>query len=43
MASVVIKEMMLGANVTSDEDMAQYIMKSSYQDWHAFCTCRVGK
>jgi hypothetical protein len=42
MASVVIKETMPGATFTSDEDMPQYIMKSSYQDLHASCTCRMG-
>jgi len=32
-----------GTNVTSDEDILQYIMASSYQNWHASCTCRMGK
>jgi choline dehydrogenase len=43
MASVVVEEVMPGANVTSDKDILQYIMKSSYQNWHASCTCRMGK
>jgi len=32
-----------GENITSDEDILQYIMASSYQNWHASCTCRMGK
>lgn len=36
-------EFMPGANVTSDEGILDYIMKSSYQNWHASCTCRMGK
>lgn len=36
-------EYMPGDNVTSDEDILEYIMKTSYQNWHASCTCRMGR
>lgn len=39
MQPILIKEYMPGANVTSDEDILNYIMKSAYQNWHASCTC----
>lgn len=34
---------MPGPNVTSDKAILDYIMNSSYQNWHASCTCRMGK
>ena len=37
------QEYMPGPNVTSDADILAYIEKSSYQNWHASCTCRMGK
>ncbi|KAF2126306.1 GMC oxidoreductase [Dothidotthia symphoricarpi CBS 119687] len=43
MRSIVIEESMPGANVTSDEAILEYIMASSYQNWHASCTCRMGR
>lgn len=43
MRPVAIEEVMPGANVTSDKDILQYIMESSYQNWHASCTCRMGR
>lgn len=43
MKPIVIEEYMPGANVTSDEGILDYIMQSSYQNWHASCTCRMGK
>lgn len=36
-------EYMPGPNVTSDEAILEYIEQSSYQNWHASCTCRMGK
>ncbi|QIW98368.1 hypothetical protein AMS68_003886 [Peltaster fructicola] len=39
---ILIEEYMPGANVTSDQDILAYIMASSYQNWHASCTCRMG-
>ncbi|KAF2165044.1 GMC oxidoreductase [Zasmidium cellare ATCC 36951] len=36
-------EYMPGANVTSDDAILAYIMKTAYQNWHASCTCRMGK
>ncbi len=39
MKPILIKEYMPGANVTSDEQILDYIMASSYQNWHASCTC----
>lgn len=32
-----------GANVTRDEGVLDYIMESSYRNWHTWCTCRMGK
>lgn len=32
-------EIMPGKNVTSDEDIHEYIKNSAYQNWHASCTC----
>jgi choline dehydrogenase len=43
MRPIVIKESMPGANVTSDGDILEYIMASAYQNWHASCTCRMGR
>jgi choline dehydrogenase len=43
MRSIVIEESMPGANVTGDEAILEYIMASSYQNWHASCTCRMGR
>ncbi|XPS76669.1 Choline dehydrogenase [Ascochyta lentis] len=43
MRPIVIEESMPGANVTSDEAILEYIMASSYQNWHASCTCRMGR
>ncbi|KAH4044075.1 hypothetical protein HBI81_186030 [Parastagonospora nodorum] len=43
MRPIVIQEAMPGANVTSDEAILEYIMASSYQNWHASCTCRMGQ
>lgn len=34
---------MPGANVTSDEAILEYIMASAYQNWHASCTCSMGR
>lgn len=43
MKPVAIEEVMPGADVTTNEDILQYIMESSYQNWHASCTCRMGR
>lgn len=43
MRAIVIEETMPGANVTSDEEILKYIMASGYQNWHASCTCRMGR
>lgn len=43
MRSIVIEESQPGANVTSDKAILEYIMASSYQNWHASCTCRMGR
>lgn len=43
MRPIVVQEAMPGANVTSDEAILEYIMASSYQNWHASCTCRMGR
>jgi choline dehydrogenase len=43
MKPIVVKEYMPGANVTSDEGIMDYIMATSYQNWHASCTCRMGQ
>lgn len=43
MRPIVIEEFMPGANVTSDEDILNYIMSTAYQNWHASCTCRMGR
>jgi choline dehydrogenase len=43
MQPILIQEYAPGANVTSDEQILDYIMASSYQNWHASCTCRMGK
>jgi choline dehydrogenase len=43
MRPIVIKEFMPGLNVTSDKDILKYIMASSYQNWHASCTCGMGR
>lgn len=43
MQPILVREYMPGANVTSDEAILEYIMASSYQNWHASCTCRMGK
>lgn len=39
MQPILIKEIAPGANVTSDEELLDYIMGSAYQNWHASCTC----
>ncbi|QDS75516.1 hypothetical protein FKW77_005067 [Venturia effusa] len=36
-------EIMPGKNVTSDTDIHEYIKNTAYQNWHASCTCRMGK
>ncbi|KAE9981233.1 hypothetical protein EG328_011783 [Venturia inaequalis] len=36
------EEVMPGRNVTSDDDIHEYIKNSAYQNWHASCTCRMG-
>jgi choline dehydrogenase len=38
-----IKEVTPGSNVTSDEGLLDFIMANSYQNWHASCTCRMGR
>jgi choline dehydrogenase len=38
-----IKEVTPGSNVTSDKDILDFIMSNSYQNWHASCTCRMGR
>jgi len=43
MRPIVIEEAMPGANVTSDGAILEYIMASGYQNWHASCTCRMGR
>jgi choline dehydrogenase len=43
MKPVVIREAAPGLNVTSDEDILDYIMANSFQNWHASCTCRMGR
>jgi choline dehydrogenase len=43
MRPIVVKEVQPGANVTSDEDILEYIMQTGYQNWHASCTCRMGR
>ncbi|KAK5125723.1 hypothetical protein LTR85_011997 [Meristemomyces frigidus] len=43
MQPIVIRETEPGANVTSDADILDYIMASSYQNWHTSCTCRMGR
>ncbi|KAI5362869.1 putative glucose-methanol-choline oxidoreductase, FAD/NAD(P)-binding domain superfamily [Septoria linicola] len=43
MQPILVQEYMPGPNVTSDEAILEYIMASSYQNWHASCTCRMGK
>jgi choline dehydrogenase len=43
MRPIVVQESMPGANVTSNEDILKYIMATSYQNWHASCTCRMGR
>ncbi|EME44923.1 hypothetical protein DOTSEDRAFT_87417 [Dothistroma septosporum NZE10] len=40
---ILIEEYMPGKNVTSDEAILEYIEKTAYQNWHASCTCRMGK
>jgi choline dehydrogenase len=42
MRPIVVKEVQPGANVTSDEDILEYIMQTGYQNWHASSTCRMG-
>jgi choline dehydrogenase len=42
MQPILIQEYVPGSNVTSDEAIMEYIMSSSYQNWHASCTCRMG-
>ncbi|CAK3792813.1 alcohol oxidase [Lecanosticta acicola] len=43
MQPILIKEYMPGTNVTTDEQILKYIEASAYQNWHASCTCRMGK
>ncbi|KAK3630748.1 hypothetical protein LTR56_017305 [Elasticomyces elasticus] len=43
MQPILLEQYMPGANVTSDDQILQYIMASSYQNWHASCTCRMGR
>jgi choline dehydrogenase-like flavoprotein len=43
MKPFVIKEVTPGSNVTSDKDVLDFIMSNSYQNWHASCTCRMGR
>jgi choline dehydrogenase len=43
MKPFVIKEVTPGSNVTSDKDILDFIMSNSYQNWHASCTCRMGR
>ncbi|TKA25745.1 hypothetical protein B0A50_05842 [Salinomyces thailandicus] len=43
MQPVLLEEYMPGANVTRDEDILQYIEASAFQNWHASCTCRMGR
>lgn len=39
----VVKEATSGSDLTSDEAILKFIMANSYQNWHASCTCRMGK
>jgi hypothetical protein len=43
MRPIIVREYMPGANVTSDADILKYIMNTGYQNWHASCTCRMGR
>lgn len=43
MKPFVIKEVTPGPNVTTHKDILDFIMANSYQNWHASCTCRMGK
>ena len=43
MRSIVLEETQPGVNVTSDEAIMEYIMATGYQNWHASCTCRMGR
>ncbi|KAK5741183.1 hypothetical protein LTR17_004123 [Elasticomyces elasticus] len=43
MQPILLEQYMPGANVTSDDQILQYIMASSYQNWHASCTCKMGR
>jgi choline dehydrogenase len=43
MRPTVVQETMPGANVTSNEDILKYIIITGYQNWHASCTCRMGR
>jgi choline dehydrogenase len=42
MKPFVVRETVPGLNVTSDEDILDYISSNSFQNWHASCTCRMG-
>lgn len=35
--------MCVSSNFTSDEDILDYIMNTSYQNRHPSCACRMGK
>jgi hypothetical protein len=43
MKSFVVTEASPGLNVTSDEAILKHIMGHSFQNWHASCTCRMGR
>ena len=43
MKPFVVQETSPGLNVTSDEAILEHIMKNSFQNWHASCTCRMGR
>lgn len=43
MKPFVVREKVPGLNVTSDEAVLDYISSNSFQNWHASCTCRMGR
>jgi hypothetical protein len=43
MNPVVVRETAPGLNVTSDEAILDYTSSNSFQNWHASCTCRMGR
>lgn len=43
MQPILIEEVGPGPNVTTDEQILNYIMANAFQNWHASCTCKMGK